>query len=67
MYFGGAARARSICLAHLYLLWERIPKHRQPALGLFPRGFVLKDIPVFDQNSIPDAQDVRRDPIHRPA
>src|SRR6185295_17969753 len=42
-------------------------EHRKPALGLRLGGFVLKDIPVFDQNSVLDAKDVRRNPVHRPA
>jgi hypothetical protein len=31
------------------------------------RGLVLKDVPVFDENSIDDAENVRRDPTLRPA
>ena len=44
-----------------------VAKHRVSALGLLLGGFVLKDIPVFNQNSVPDAHDVRRNPVRRPA
>src|ERR1700676_1729660 len=45
---------------------KRVTKHRVSALGLLLGGFVLKDIPVFDQNSVLDAHDVRRNPVRRP-
>ena len=31
------------------------------------RSLVLKNIPVFDENSVDDAEDVRRDPVLWPA
>src|SRR6266436_8355399 len=46
---------------------KRVTKHRVSALGLLLGGFVLKDIPVFDQNSVLDTHDVRRNPVRRPA
>jgi len=31
---------------------KRVTKHRVSALGLLPRGLVLNDIPVLDQNPV---------------
>src|SRR5260370_38913952 len=47
------------------LLRERVAEHRIPALGLLLGSLVLNDIPVFDENSILQANDVRCDPVHR--
>jgi hypothetical protein len=38
-------------------------EHRQPALGLFPGGFVLNDIPVFGEPAVFDADDVGCYPV----
>src|SRR6266850_4294126 len=46
---------------------KRVTKHRVSALGLLFGGFVLKDIPVFDQDSVLDAHDVRRNPVRSPS
>src|SRR5258706_459703 len=48
-------------------LGKLVTKHRISAHGLLFGGFVLKNIPVFDQNSVLDTEDVRRNPIRRPA
>src|SRR5260370_14415188 len=47
------------------LLRERSAEHRIPALGLLLGSLVLNDIPVFDENPILQANDVRCDPVHR--
>src|SRR6266851_854171 len=47
------------------LLRERFAEHRIPALGLLTRSLVLNDIPVFAENPILQANDVRCDPVHR--
>ena len=49
----------------LVLLRERVAEHRIPALGLLLASFILNDIPVFDENPILQANDVRCDPVHR--
>jgi hypothetical protein len=46
------------------LLRERVAKHWIPALGLLLGSLVLNDIPVFDENPILQANDVRWDPVH---
>src|SRR5260370_34179614 len=46
------------------LLRECVAEHRIPALGLLLGSLVLNDIPVFDENSILQANDVRGDPVH---
>ena len=46
---------------------ETVPEHRLTTLGFRLRSLVLKNIPVFDENSIHDAEDVRRDPALWPA
>jgi len=33
-------------------------EHRQPALGFFPGGFVLDDIPVLGEQTVFDPDDV---------
>src|SRR5258708_24058858 len=43
---------------------ELVPEHRIPALGLLLSSPVLDYVPVFDQNSVLDSQNVRRNPIH---
>jgi hypothetical protein len=47
------------------LLRERVAEHRISALGLLLGSLVLNDIPVFDENAILQANDVRCDPVHR--
>src|SRR5258705_229809 len=42
-----------------------VAKHRVSAFGLLLSRLVLNDIPVLDQNPVLDAQDIRRNPIHR--
>ena len=49
------------------LLGETASEHRETALGFRLRSLVLKNVPVFDENSIDDAEDVRRDPALWPA
>src|ERR1700685_2358051 len=44
-------------------LSERDTEHRSPALGFSFCRLVLDNIPVFDQNSVLKAYDVRNDPI----
>src|SRR6185436_82314 len=44
-----------------------VAEHRLSTFGLLARRFVLNDIPVLDQHAIFDANDVRRDPVHRRA
>jgi hypothetical protein len=39
--------------------------HRIPAFGLLLGSLVLNDIPVFDENPILQANDVRGYPLHR--
>jgi hypothetical protein len=51
------------CLATFCSTRKMIAEHRKAALGLFPRGFVLNDVPVFHENSILDAKNVCGDPI----
>src|ERR1700683_1518026 len=47
------------------LLRERVAEHRISALGLLLGSLVLNDIPVFDENPILQANDVRGDPVYR--
>src|SRR5882672_688901 len=42
-----------------------VAKHRVSAFGLLLSRLVLNNIPVLDQHAIFDANDVRRDPVHR--
>ncbi len=42
---------------------ETVSEHRSTTLGFRLRRLVLKHIPVFDEHSIHDAEDVRRDPL----
>src|SRR6516164_4253705 len=44
---------------------ERVAEHRPAALGLLPGRLILDDIPVLDEESVLDAEDVRRDPVRR--
>src|SRR5437870_9517544 len=46
---------------------ETVSEHRSTTLGFRLRSLVLKHIPVFDENSIHDAEDIRRDPALWPA
>ena len=46
---------------------ETSRRHRAPALGLLFGGLVLNDVPVLDENSVLQANDVRCDPVHRKA
>ncbi len=48
-------------------LGETVSEHRSTTLGFRLRSLVLKHIPVFDENSIHDAEDIRRDPALWPA
>ena len=48
-------------------LGETVSEHRSTTLGFRLRSLVLKHIPVFDENSIHNAEDVRRDPALWPA
>src|SRR5258707_627195 len=43
---------------------ERAAEHWLTTLGLLLCGLVLDHVPMLDQNAIPDANDVRRDPVH---
>src|SRR5438445_9657505 len=56
-------RARSTSRIHR----KRVTKHWVSTFGLLLRRFVLNDIPVLDQNSVFDANDVRGNPVHRRA
>src|SRR5258705_12012611 len=47
--------------------WERVSKHGISALRLLLCGLVLNHVPMFDENSVFDPQNIRRDPIHRQA
>lgn len=47
--------------------WERASKHGISALRLLLCGLVLNHVPMFDENSVFDPQNIRRDPIHRQA
>jgi hypothetical protein len=47
------------------LLRERVTEHRIPPFGLLLGSLVLNDIPVFDENPILQANDVRCYPVHR--
>ena len=47
------------------LFREQGAEHRIPALGLLLGSLVLNNIPVFDESPILQANDVRRDPVHR--
>ena len=51
----------------LCLLRKRVAEHRAPALGLLFCGVVLNDVPVLDENSVLQANDVRCDLVHRMA
>src|SRR6516162_435307 len=44
---------------------ERVAEHRPAALGLLPGRLVLDDIPVLDEDSVLDSEDVRSDPVRR--
>src|SRR5271167_3704472 len=46
---------------------EHASEHRETALRLFSRGFVLDHIPMLEQHAVLDAQNVCGDPIHRSA
>ena len=47
------------------LFRECIAEHRIPALGMLLGSLVLNNIPVLNENSILQANDVRCDPVHR--
>src|SRR5277367_6090681 len=44
-------------------MWEGVAKHGKPTLGLFSSCLVLYHIPMLDQDSILDPEDVCRDPV----
>src|SRR6266478_4220682 len=46
---------------------ERASKHGISALRLLLCGLVLNHVPMFDENSVFDPQNICRDPIHRQA
>src|SRR5260370_25770532 len=43
---------------------KRVAEHRPTALGLILSRLVLDDIPMLDEDTIHDPEDVRRDPVH---
>src|SRR5271156_3233215 len=59
----GNAKAPQVRIARL--LSEAFPEHRSAAFGRFSCSFVLQDIPVLDEHTIFDPQDVRGDPVGR--
>jgi hypothetical protein len=44
---------------------KRVAEHGQAALGCLTCRLVLDHIPVLHQPPVLDAQDIRRDPVHR--
>src|SRR5271154_6813968 len=44
-------------------MWERLAKHREATLGLFPSCFVLNHVPMLRKNSVLNSENVRGDPI----
>src|SRR5439155_14955557 len=44
------------------LRWKAIPEHRPSAFGVRHRRFVLDHVPMLDQESIDDPNEVRHDP-----
>jgi len=66
MYFIGDSSCApgSLFVAHFRLMWERLAKHREAALGLFPSCLILNHIPMLDQDPILDPDDVCCDPVH---
>jgi hypothetical protein len=45
------------------LVGEAGAEHGMSALGLFPRGLVLNNVPVFSQQTVLNANDVYRNPV----
>src|SRR5690349_1388031 len=43
---------------------KRVAEHRPTALGLLLGRLVLDDIPMLNEDTIHDPEDVRRDPVH---
>src|SRR5437868_6105305 len=43
---------------------KRVAEHRPAALGLLLSRLVLDDVPMLDEDSVLDPEDVRRDPVH---
>src|SRR5260370_7289594 len=48
-------------------LGECVAKHRVPTFGLLLRCLILNHIPVLDQNTAFNSDDVRHDPVRRKA
>src|SRR5690349_8684592 len=46
---------------------EGVAEHGPAALGSFSSRFVLDDVPMLDEDSFLDPQDVRSDPVRRRA
>src|SRR5579862_929573 len=47
-----------------FVLWESLSEHGSATFRLFFCGLVLNHIPMLDQDSILDANYVRRNPVH---
>ena len=47
------------------LFGKFVSEHEKAALRGLTRGFVLEDIPMFNKNTVFDAQNVRGNPVHR--
>ena len=48
-------------------LGKRVSEHGVSAFGLLLGGLVLNDVPMLDQDSVFDPDNIRRDPIRRQA
>src|SRR6266568_3679694 len=48
-----------------WVRWKRVSKHGISALGLLLCGLVLNHVPMFNENSVFDPNNIRRNPIHR--
>src|SRR6266404_5098331 len=48
-----------------FVLWESLSEHGSSTFRLLFRGLILNDVPMFHQDSVLNAHNIRRNPIHR--
>jgi hypothetical protein len=58
-------RSRGTCRSLRRSIRKQLAEHRQSARGFGLRGFVLNQVPILDQDSIDDTDEIRNDPVLR--